>query len=69
MMPKEKTRLYVWEGFCPDYRGGLAFAIAASEEEARQLVLKDLGLTDFEWGELTVYSTKKKIAKAVCGGA
>ena len=29
-----KLKLFIWDGFCPDYTGGLAFAIAKDEEEA-----------------------------------
>ena len=29
-------RLFVWDGFCPDYTSGLAFAIAEDETDARK---------------------------------
>lgn len=68
-------KLYVWHGFGTDYTDGLAFAIASSEEEAKQLVLEYIGLEDKpdildddEWGELTVHSLSTPIAGAVFGG-
>lgn len=66
-------KLYVWHGFGTDYTDGLAFAIASSEEEAKQLVLEYVDLNsdvfdDDEWGELTVHSLSTPIAGAVFGG-
>ena len=71
-------KLYVWQGFGNDYTEGLAFAIASSEEEAKQLVLNYIGLednpdTDYkfddaDWGELTVHNLSTPIAGAVFGG-
>ena len=65
---KKKLRLYVWEGFCPDYTGGLAFAIAENEKEAREMIIKYRGYDTANWGKLTVYSLNKKLAIAVAGG-
>lgn len=66
-------QLYVWQGFGTDYTDGLAFAIASSEEEAKQLVLEYVDLNsdvfgDDEWGELTVHDLSTPIAGAVFGG-
>jgi len=66
-------KLYVWQGFGTDYTDGLAFAIAASEEEAKKLVLEYVDLNsdvfgDDEWGELTVHDLSTPIAGAVFGG-
>ena len=32
--------LFVWDKFCPDYTGGLAFAIAETLEKAQYLIKK-----------------------------
>lgn len=64
---KAQLKLFVWEGFSPDYTDGLAFAIAKDETEARKLIEKDRGYEVYTWGELTIYPIKK-IAKSVCGG-
>jgi hypothetical protein len=66
-------KLFVWEGFDPDYTDGLAFAIAKDEAEAKKLVIEDIGYDPSgwrwgRWGTLTVYPINKKIAKAVHGG-
>ncbi len=41
--PKPTLKLYVWEGVLTDYTSGIAFALAESEEEARNLLLTQLG--------------------------
>jgi hypothetical protein len=64
---KQKLKLYVWTEFCPDYTGGLAFAIARDETQARKLIEKERGLKVWEWGTLTIYPIKP-IAKCVSGG-
>jgi hypothetical protein len=63
-----RLRLYVWEGFCPDYTGGLAFAIAEDETTARKLVEKRRGSPVYEWGTLRIYPLTKRIARCVSGG-
>lgn len=60
--------LYVWTDFCPDYTGGLAFAIADGIEEAQKLVTEDYGMNVYEWGELHVFPLTHPIAFAVPGG-
>lgn len=64
----KKLRLYVWEGFCPDYTSGLAFAIAENEGEARKLVQKRRGFQVYEWGTLRVLPLTKRVARCVSGG-
>jgi len=63
-----KLRLYVWEGFSPDYTSGLAFAIAESETEARMLIEKKRGFEVYEWGTLKIKPLDKRIAFCVSGG-
>lgn len=60
-------RLFVWEGFSPDYTDGLAFAIARDETDARKLITKQQGYEPSTWGDLTIYPIKR-IARAVSGG-
>ena len=64
-----KLKLYVWTEFCPDWRGGLAFAIANSEAEAKAMVIDEYGMEPYCWGNLMVYTTTKHIAFAVSGGS
>ena len=63
-----KLRLFVWNGFCPDYTSGLAFAIARDEKGARKLIEKDRGMPVYEWGDLSVYPLTKRHAECVSGG-
>lgn len=67
-MNKPKLRLFVWEGFSPDYTDGLAFAIARDEVEARKLVAAAYGGDPHYWGELAIKPLTRKTAFAVCGG-
>lgn len=68
-MPSKKYQLYVWEGFCPDYTDGLAFAVAKSEEEARKLIEDYYGYTVYTWGSLSIHPLNKPVAFAVSGGS
>jgi hypothetical protein len=61
-------RLFVWEGFCPDYTDGLAFAVAETVEQAQELVTKAKGYDPFEWGTLKELDLSSPIAFAVSGG-
>lgn len=67
-MSCRKLQLFVWDGFSPDYTDGLAFAIAYSEEEARQLIVEAYGASPSDWGTLKVHPLNRHIAYAVCGG-
>jgi len=67
--PDGEKRLYVWHEFAPDYKHGLAVAIASSEAEARRLVVKHLGLRPDDWGPLTTCTLDATAtAWAVTGG-
>lgn len=77
-----ELKLYVWEGFYPNYAGGLAFAIAETEEEAREMIIKnmdiaeeespewaeELGFTKRDWGKLTVTPVTEKVTYGIFGG-
>ena len=63
-----KRKLYVWEGFCPDYTDGLAFAIAKDEVEAREIIIKEMDYEPSTWGILSIHSVKESFGKAVSGG-
>lgn len=67
-MAKCRMKLFVWEGFCPDYSDGLAFAIARNEQEARKLVEDQHGYTPSTWGDMSTYPVTRTIAKSVSGG-
>ena len=62
-----KLKLYVWTEFSPDWTDGLAFAIAESEEEARELVIKAYGVV-YTWGKVAVRPLEKG-AYAVSGSS
>ena len=40
---KRQLKLYVWEDVLNGYTSGIAFALAETEEEARQLITKEMG--------------------------
>lgn len=77
-----ELKLYVWEGFYPSYSGGLAIAVAESEEEARAMIIKnmhieeeegpdwteELGFNKMDWGKLTVTAVTEKVTYGVFGG-
>lgn len=70
-MNKRKLKLFVWEGFSPDYTDGLAVAIAPDEATARRLVVKAYCGGRYDprhWGTLVVYPLNKRRAFAVSGG-
>ena len=64
-----ENRIYVWREFAPDYKSGLAVAVAASADEARRLVVDQLGYNPDDWGPVTVYTLGvTATAWAVAGG-
>lgn len=63
-----KLRLFVFEGFSPDYTGGMAFAIAKDETDARRLIEKAHGYNPWEWGTLTIHRLDRRMARAMSGG-
>ena len=66
---KKKLKLFVWDTFDPDYTSGLAFAIATTEQEAKNLFVQERGVEPLEWGgEPEVFSLSRKIARSVSGG-
>jgi hypothetical protein len=67
-MSERKLMLYVWPKFLPDYTDGLAFAVAESEEQARELVALVKGYEPNEWGPCIVYSLSQCVVYAVSGG-
>lgn len=62
-------KLFVWTNFSPDYSGGLAFAIAKDEADAKKLIEADRGCTIYNWGTLEVRRLDRRTAKSVSGGA
>jgi len=67
--PDGEKRLYIWHEFAPDYRHGLAVAIASSEAEARRLVVERLRFSPDDWGPLTTCTLNATAtAWAVTGG-
>lgn len=67
----KKLRLYIWPNFAPDYTGGLAFAIAESEEEAKEMIEKKSGYhyKPTAWGKVEVKTMTIKLARYVDGGS
>lgn len=74
-------KLFVWTDFCPDWTGGLAFAIAKTEKGARRLIQEERSPAYArdpkkhpygkisEWGDLEVYPLTGPIARCVSGGS
>ena len=57
MVKKKKLQIYVWEGFSPDWTGGLAVALASSLEEAQALVIQSNGgCCPKDWGVVSIHS-------------
>lgn len=67
----KKLKLYVWPNFVPDYSVGLAFAIAESEKEAKEMIEEKSGYhyKNDEWGNVEVKTMTRKIARYVAGGS
>ena len=64
-----ERRLYVWREFAPDYKSGLAVAVAESVDEAKRLVVGQLGFRPDDWGPVTTYTLSETVAAwAVTGG-
>lgn len=61
-------KLFIWTNFCPDWKGGLAFAIAKDVEEARRLVVKEHGCEPYDWGVLETRRVDRRVARSVSGG-
>jgi len=69
LKPDAEHRLYIWREFAPDYKHGLAVAIASSEAEARRLVVERLRFSPDDWGPLTTHALDATAtAWAVTGG-
>lgn len=66
-MAEKNLKLYIWTDFQRDYTGGMAIAIAETEEEAIGLVTKEVGGVVWGWGELEVREISK-CARYVNGG-
>ena len=68
-----KLKLFVWTGFHPDYSGGLAFAIAETEAQARLIIKKkfrseNCNLKPRAWGTLQVIPLDAPVSFYVSGG-
>jgi len=62
-----KLKLYVWPEFEPDRENGIAFAIAHSITEAREIIVEKYGRFD-RWGTVNIYPLSQKIGFVVQGG-
>jgi hypothetical protein len=65
----ETLKLFVWTNFSPDWKEGLAFAIAKDETEAREMVVKNIGYDPEKWGDVTVHPLTQEVAYCVTGGS
>lgn len=55
-----ELKLYVWTGFCPDYIGGMAIAIAETVDEAKLLVQAEhRPLPVWDWGAVSIHDIEK----------
>ena len=60
-------KLFVWDDWCPDYSSGVAFAIAESEQQAREMVMEKHGIdpkAELRWGEVKTYKLTDKVVFA-----
>lgn len=64
-----QMKLFVWTGFCPDYSGGLAFAIAADVGSAQQQIIESIGYNPSNWGVLHELPVDSPVAFSVSGGS
>ena len=60
-------KLFIWKDFCPDYKGGLAFAIAKDEADAKKQIEWERGLAVYDWGMLEIKPLTRRIARCVSG--
>jgi len=66
----DEIKLFVWTQFEPDFNSGLAFAVAKTEEEAKNIIIKNRG--DFliqEFGDVKILEIKSGIGFSVTGGS
>lgn len=61
-------KLFIWTRFSPDYTGGLAFAIAKDETDARKQIEKEYGSEVYTWGTLEIKRLDRRVARCVSGG-
>jgi hypothetical protein len=48
-MGRKKLKLYVWDGVLCDWTCGIAFALAPSAEEAKEMLMKQGLEQDYYW--------------------
>ena len=65
---KGVLRVYVWPWWAPDWTNGLAFAVACSENEAREMIIKENTFDPPTWGPCQVFDIVEKPAFCVYGG-
>jgi hypothetical protein len=63
----EHLKLFIYDNFSPNYYYGLAFAIAANEEEAKYIIAGDY-VDSFEWGDVTIKEISEKEGRCITGG-
>ena len=64
----QKLKLFVFTEFDPGYTDGLAFAIAESETEARELIMARRRYEPDNWGILKIHSLTEKVSYSISGG-
>ena len=80
-MNEGSLRLFVFPEYATNHNDGLAFAIASSKEEAKELIIEKIGdcdevarelnyaeEIDRSWGKCIVHPLTKQIAYGVTGG-
>jgi len=73
-------KLFVWDNFCPDYSPGVAFAIAESEQQAKEMITRyfdsvtrsvewpdPIKSEELNWGQVKTYKLTDKVAFAMEG--
>lgn len=49
-----KLKIFVWPEFSPDYTNGLAFAIAETEKDAKDMIAEENGHPPNDWGPMEI---------------
>ena len=62
-------KLFVWNHFCPDWSDGLAFAIAETVDEAKQMIIEDTDTDFIEWGVCRELPIDGKVSYYVYGAS
>ena len=61
-LPDRTMSLYVWSEFNPIFCDGIAFALATSEEDAKEQIREVYGRADLPWGSVEIIPITQRYA-------